>query len=90
MSARATTASKPKRRSRPVLTLNGAAGEPGLPVNVATLARAQVAAQHAVRHALIERVAYFLAERRGFAPGYELDDWLAAEAEVDAKALPPA
>jgi len=35
------------------------------------------------RHALVERAAYVLAETRGFAPGKELDDWLAAEAEVD-------
>lgn len=28
--------------------------------------------------------AYFLAERRGFAPGGELDDWLAAEAQIRA------
>jgi hypothetical protein len=26
--------------------------------------------------------AYFIAEKRGFEPGHELDDWLAAEAEV--------
>jgi hypothetical protein len=32
--------------------------------------------------------AYYHAERRGFAPGYELDDWLAAEAELEA--APPA
>lgn len=31
--------------------------------------------------AVAER-AYFKAERRGFAPGYELEDWLAAEREV--------
>jgi hypothetical protein len=30
--------------------------------------------------------AYFRAERRGFAPGYEVEDWLAAEAEVTGKA----
>jgi hypothetical protein len=30
----------------------------------------------------IRVVAYFRAERRGFVPGYELEDWLAAEAEV--------
>lgn len=35
------------------------------------------------RHALIEQTAYLLAERRGFLPGEELGDWLAAEAEVD-------
>jgi hypothetical protein len=27
--------------------------------------------------------AYFLAERRGFIPGHELDDWLTAEKQID-------
>lgn len=36
------------------------------------------------RHAMIARAAYFRALHRGFAPGHELDDWLAAEAQVDA------
>jgi hypothetical protein len=31
----------------------------------------------------IAKLAYLKAERRGFAPGHELDDWLAAEEEVD-------
>jgi hypothetical protein len=35
------------------------------------------------RQSMIEQLAYSLAERRGFAPGGEVDDWLAAEAEVD-------
>ena len=35
------------------------------------------------RRAMIAQTAYFLAERRGFAPGYEAEDWLAAESEVD-------
>jgi hypothetical protein len=35
------------------------------------------------RRALIAEAAYFRAERRGFAPGREAEDWLAAEAEVD-------
>jgi hypothetical protein len=34
-------------------------------------------------HRVAER-AYFLAEARGFAPGHELDDWLAAERMEDA------
>jgi hypothetical protein len=37
-----------------------------------------------LRHSLIEEAAYRRAEARAFAPGHELDDWLAAEAEVDA------
>jgi hypothetical protein len=31
----------------------------------------------------IAEIAYFAAERRGFSPGYELDDWLQAEQEVE-------
>ncbi len=34
--------------------------------------------------ATIAERAYFKAERRGFAPGYELEDWLTAEREVAA------
>ena len=36
-----------------------------------------------MRRQLIAAEAYFLAERRGFAAGHELDDWIAAEATVD-------
>ncbi len=32
---------------------------------------------------MIAEAAYFRAEARGFAPGHEMEDWLAAEAEVD-------
>ena len=34
---------------------------------------------------MIAEVAYYRAERRGFAPGGELQDWLEAEAEVLAR-----
>jgi len=33
--------------------------------------------------ALVAGAAYSRAEARGFAPGYELDDWYAAEAEIN-------
>lgn len=36
------------------------------------------------RGARIAEAAYFRAQQRGFAPGYELEDWLGAEQEVDA------
>ena len=39
------------------------------------------------RSALIAKAAYFRSQERGFAPGHELEDWLAAEAEVDAELL---
>ncbi|HEY0767228.1 MAG TPA: DUF2934 domain-containing protein [Steroidobacteraceae bacterium] len=33
---------------------------------------------------MIAQSAYLRAERRGFAPGHETEDWLAAEVEVNA------
>lgn len=36
------------------------------------------------RYLMITEAAYFLAEKRGFAPGHEREDWLAAERQVDA------
>jgi Protein of unknown function (DUF2934) len=36
------------------------------------------------RRTMIAENAYLRAERRGFVPGQETEDWLAAEAEVDA------
>ena len=38
----------------------------------------------AQRYQMIATAAYFKAEHRGFAGGYEMQDWIAAEAEVDA------
>lgn len=40
-----------------------------------------------VRHRMIAEAAYFRAKHRGFSPGHELDDWLAAENEVDTALL---
>ena len=39
------------------------------------------------RDALIAEAAYFRAEKRGFAPGHEAEDWFAAEREVDSGLL---
>lgn len=35
------------------------------------------------RHNYIEVAAFYVAQRRGFAPGNPLDDWATAEVEVD-------
>jgi len=40
------------------------------------------------RQAMVAEAAFFIAQSRGFVPGQELDDWLAAEREVDQR--PPA
>jgi len=39
------------------------------------------------REALIAAMAYELARKRHFAPGHALDDWLAAEADVDERLI---
>ena len=36
-----------------------------------------------LRRGLIAQAAYYRAERRGFEPGHDAEDWLAAESEVD-------
>lgn len=36
------------------------------------------------RHKMIAEAAYYLAEHRGFTPGYETEDWLTAESTIDA------
>jgi hypothetical protein len=50
----------------------------------AAKAAAPVAVSEDVRRGMIAKAAYLRAERRGFAPGGEHEDWTAAEAEVDA------
>jgi hypothetical protein len=35
------------------------------------------------REALIATAAYYRAEKRGFLPGHEQEDWLAAERDID-------
>ncbi len=40
------------------------------------------------RRAMISEAAYFLAERRGFCPGGELEDWLAAKVKSIGRSAP--
>lgn len=37
------------------------------------------------RYRMIATAAYFRAKQRGFASGYEMEDWIAGEAQIDAK-----
>lgn len=37
------------------------------------------------RNAKVRETAYFRAQTRGFEPGHELEDWLAAEHDVDGR-----
>ena len=47
-----------------------------------------VTAGDADRQAMVAMAAYFRAQKRGFAPGYEVEDWVAAEAEIAELAAP--
>jgi hypothetical protein len=52
-------------------------------VTAAHLERREIPSFSESREARIAEAAYWRAERRGFVAGQELDDWLAAEREVD-------
>ena len=52
-------------------------------VTAAHLERREIPSFSESREARIAEAAYWRAERRGFVAGQELDDWLAAEKEVD-------
>jgi hypothetical protein len=74
---RTATAAKPAAKTAPTKTAPTKAAPAKTPAKPAPTALSAAQWEHMVRTA-----AYFRAERRGFAPGNEWDDWLAAEAEV--------
>jgi hypothetical protein len=54
-------------------------------VTGSSLERREIPSFSDSREQRIAEAAYWRAERRGFEPGHELDDWLEAEREIDAK-----
>ena len=73
-------------------TLKASTRKPTLSVAASTPARAEAFPDRAAaaatsdidrRRELIASAAYLRAERRGFEPGHEIDDWCAAEYEID-------
>ncbi len=50
-----------------------------------TVSGGAATAERASREQMIATAAYFRAEARGCVPGREMDDWLAAEQEFDAR-----
>jgi hypothetical protein len=57
--------------------------EAGATIKDASLERREIPSYSDSREARIAERAYWRAERRGFVPGGEIDDWLEAEREVD-------
>jgi hypothetical protein len=82
---RATVATRPatKPAGKPVATKPGPATR-----KTAVKASAPVVAAGVGRDEMVRTAAYFRAQRRGFAPGYEIEDWLAAEMEVHTRVEP--
>jgi hypothetical protein len=74
-----TTSNPGQRNARPTPAKGGAVEASVTPTAVA---RSQ-SIEPEQRLAMICDAAYFLSERRGFGPGHELDDWLAAEGQID-------
>jgi hypothetical protein len=73
----------PRALVKPSVTreaISGLAKAPGAAVKSGQPAAVLSAAQ---REAMIREAAYFRAERRAFAPGGELEDWFAAEQQID-------
>ena len=85
-------AKRVSRRKHPVKP-GGLTGVPELtePAVLGVLESAEARAPTApgvdaeMRRGMIAAAAYFIAERRGFAAGHELDDWVAAEAAIEAQ-----
>lgn len=76
------------RRARPAAAKSPTADKPKAST-AAKRTKAGTAPPVADRRAWIATAAYFRAERRGFTPGREVEDWLEAEAEMTARAAPP-
>lgn len=87
---RTTAKTSPAAAKAPVVPVRKAAASKKAPaVRGAVESKASAAPATTVhRDEMVRIAAYFRAERRGFAPGYEVADWLEAQAEVDARVLP--
>ena len=57
--------------------------EAGAVIKDSSLERREIPSYSDTREARIAEAAYWRAERRGFAPGGEMEDWLQAERELD-------
>jgi hypothetical protein len=85
---RATTAPKPAARKAAVKAKSPARK----PASQRAVGASPTGPSPAEREQMVRTAAYFRAQNRRFEPGYEWEDWLAAEAEVSARTgvVPPA
>jgi hypothetical protein len=72
-----------RTRGQAATAVSGAVVNAREDADVAQWAAAEVEARAAYHRAKVAEAAYFIAEKRGFGPGHELEDWLAAQAEIE-------
>lgn len=84
MAALHTTPSRhPSRKSVVPPVTPPAGGKPGPVSEMASQTAKDRVVDPQVREVMVAEAAYYCAERRGFAPGHELEDWLEAEAQIE-------
>ena len=86
MSVLPTTSSRHPSRNSAVapLLLPAGSGNPGIISEIASQTAMDRAVDLETKQLMIAEGAYYCAEKRGFAPGGELQDWLEAEARMEA------
>ena len=57
--------------------------KPGIIAEMASRAATEPTVDPQAKWLMIAETAYYSAEKRGFEPGHELEDWLEAEARID-------
>jgi hypothetical protein len=83
MATKLTAKGKGERARTPRRAAGIGPGKAGEPPAIPAIGDSQATVTAEERHGMIERAAYLRAERRGFQGGSALEDWLAAEAEID-------
>ena len=79
-----TTSGTTARKSvMPVVSAAKAASGPGLIAGAAAQPVQRPQIDPETRWLMVAEAAYYCAEKRGFAPGGELEDWLSAEAQME-------
>jgi hypothetical protein len=85
MSALRTTSSRHPSRKSAIPPVSPPAGaKPGtISAMASQTAKDDRAVDPEARELMIAEAAYYCAERRGFEPGHEMEDWLEAEAQIE-------
>lgn len=72
------------RTSKDIGSKDTSSQTPPAQSNRAPAATGSIAPSREPRESRIAIAAYYRAQARGFAPGFEVEDWLAAEMQIDA------